>query len=273
MSHLLPDSRTVTTSGFDPKYFDVLPEARRQLSQTKSRYAELKTAFEERINKPEERNSNIIQAEINIQAEITQLEEEINTLTERIAQVEHEEEYEFWCGVGAVIEMQFGDVKVRGKVEGMTDMCVWIRTSRMSVVVEKRFCKGVYYANKQEALEYPVECYSPMSDAQQEELRDPLPHDEKNKDVVEPWCQVGAVVKYQVPGTSMTVYGKVEGRTEKNLWVKIEDGSRVRMKKSNWLPHLTKWESEDEGFPGPFQMMKPKDCIDPEIDSDDELEN
>ena len=45
------------------------------------------------------------------------------------------------------------------------------------------------------------------------------------------------------------------------------------MKKSNWLPHLKKWEAEDEGFPGPFQMMKPKDCIDPETDSDDESEN
>ena len=265
MSHLLPDSRTMR--GFDPAYFEVLPEARMHLDRNKTRLVDLRSELEQSINERNGRNSDVIQAEI------TELEEEISTLRERIAQVEHEEEYDFWCGVGAVIEVQFGDVRVRGKVEGMTDMCVWIRTSRMSVVVEKKHCKGVYYANKKEALEYPVEGYSPMSDAEQKELCDPLPQDEKNKDVEEPWCQVGAFVKHLVPGTTMWVYGKVEGRTEKNLWVKIEDGSRVRMKKSNWLPHLKKWEAEDEGFPGPFQMMKPKDCIDPEIDSDDESEN
>ena len=93
-------------------------------------------------------------------------------------------------------------MRVRGKVEGLTDMCVWIRTSRMSVVVEKKHCKGVYYANKQGALDFTPEGYSPMSEAEQKELCDPLPHDEKNKDVVEHRCQVGSVVKHMDPGTT-----------------------------------------------------------------------
>ena len=52
---------------------------------------DLRSELEQSINETNGRNSDVIQAQI------TELEEQISTLRERIAQVEHEEEYEFWC--------------------------------------------------------------------------------------------------------------------------------------------------------------------------------
>ena len=261
MSHLLPDSRTMT--GFDPRYFDALPQARMHLGQNRIRLAELKMELERSRNKSHERKLDIIQAEVK------ELEKEIATLRKRIRLVEHEQEHEIWCGIGAVVEATVsGSWRARGKVEGVTDMYCWIRCHFGRIIVQKLRCVGVYYANRIEARNFEVENYHAMTGPEQDDLVDPLEPDPPNIIIEEPWCQVGSVVKYLEPETFTWFYGKVEGRTEKNLWVHFEGYNRVRIKKRFLRPYLSKWESQDEDYEGPYQMMRPRDVIDPEIDSD-----
>ena len=76
MSHLLPDSRTMR--GFDPAYFEVLPEARMHLDRNKTRLVDLRSELEQSINERNGRNSDVIQAEI------TELEEENADLQKRL---------------------------------------------------------------------------------------------------------------------------------------------------------------------------------------------
>ena len=250
-------------TGFDPRYFDALPQARMHLGQNRIRLAELKMELERSRNKSHERKLDIIQAEVK------ELEKEIATLRKRIRLVEHEQEHEIWCGIGAVVEATVsGSWRARGKVEGVTDMYCWIRCHFGRIIVQKLRCVGVYYANRIEARNFEVENYHAMTGPEQDDLVDPLEPDPPNIIIEEPWCQVGSVVKYLEPETFTWFYGKVEGRTEKNLWVHFEGYNRVRIKKRFLRPYLSKWESQDEDYEGPYQMMRPRDVIDPEIDSD-----
>ena len=263
MSHLLPDPETIT--GFDPRYFDLLPQARMHLGQNRIRLAEMKMELKKSSNMSHDKNMKV---------EIHELEEEIGTLRNRIHFVEHEQENEIWCGVGAVVEATVtGSWRARGKVEGLTDMYCWIRCDFGRIIVQKLRCVGVYYANRIEARNFEVENYHAMTGPEQEDLVDPLEPDPPNVIIEEPWCQVGSVVKYLEPETFTWFYGKVEGRTEKNLWVHFEGYNRVRIKKRLCRAYLSKWESMDEDYSGPYQMMKPSDVVDPEVDSDDEPEN
>ena len=255
-------------TGFDPKYFAALPQARMVLGQNKIRVGELKIELEQCSNEIGKRNSDIIQKEIN------ELEEEIKEIRMRIRQVEHEQEYEFWCSPGAIVEATVVDnMRARGKVEGVTDMYCWIRVNFGRMIVQKLKCVGVYYANKREAINYEVENYKAMTQEEQENLVDPLEPDPPNVVIEDPWCQVGAVVKYLEPAIFTFLYGKVEGRTEKNLWVHFQGYNRIRIKRRLCRPYLTKWESEDENYSGPYQMMRPSEVVDPEVDSDEETED
>ena len=75
-----------------------------------------------------------------------------------------------------------------------------------------------------------------------------------------PWCEVGAVVKFKQPDGSL-VFGKVEGRTDKNLWLSTKEGRLVR-EKMKCIGHLYKMHARD--FDVPFEPRKQEDCVDPE---------
>ena len=74
------------------------------------------------------------------------------------------------------------------------------------------------------------------------------------------WCEVGAVVKFKQPDGSF-VFGKVEGRTDKNLWLSTKEGRLVR-EKMKCIGHLYKMHARD--FDVPFEPRKQEDCVDPE---------
>ena len=239
MSHLLPDPETIT--GFDPRYFDLLPQARMHLGQNRIRLAELKMELERSRNKSHERKLDIIQAEVK------ELEKEIATLRKRIRQVEHEQEHEIWCGIGAVVEATVsGSWRARGKVEGVTDMYCWIRTDWGRFTCLKSKCIGIYYATKPQAQNYPVD-FKRMTQEEQKNLIDPIEKDDENVVIHDRWCEVGAVIKYLVREHNFLIDGKVEGRTEDYLWISTKIG-RLIVKKTDCRGHLTKFENQQSSI-------------------------
>ena len=282
MSVQLPHPDTMTE--FDPRFFDLIPGAKRNLGEKKIRVRKLEKDLIQRKKdvKDNDYNGDELSQKNKVIEDISKtmknLKQEIMQLDVGIRRLEHEKEYEIWCSVGAVVEGTVEDgavvegtvednFRARGKVEGVTDMYCWIRTDWGRFTCLKSKCIGIYYATKPQAQNYPVD-FKRMTQEEQKNLIDPIEKDDENVLIHDRWCEVGAVIKYLVREHNFLIDGKVEGRTEDYLWISTKIG-RLIVKKTDCRGHLTKFEGVD-GLHVPFQIRRQRDLVEPE-DGNNEL--